>query len=162
MNIIISGNSDEAVLKDQETDGGLRNYWLYVLVLGLLFGSFEVIVHLTMRVNVWDNMLAQNRLPILEIITASVCEQCHSPLPTLSLRQSVNETDEIRYDYNDPQLGTCTETIQGGGHFRYWTQNGPGANSGAIFMASSYELPLTGMHNRFVILHYHSKSLRWP
>ncbi|KIK69902.1 hypothetical protein GYMLUDRAFT_67162 [Collybiopsis luxurians FD-317 M1] len=59
----------------------------------------------------------------------------------------LNETDEIRYDYGDPQLGTCTETIQGGGHFRYWVQNGPEANSGAIFMASSYEKPLTDGHD---------------
>jgi hypothetical protein len=28
--MIISANSDEDVLKDQEIDGGLRNYWLYV------------------------------------------------------------------------------------------------------------------------------------
>jgi len=59
----------------------------------------------------------------------------------------LNETDEIRYDYGDAQLGTCTETINGGGHFRYWTQNGKDANSGAIFMASSYEEPLVDEHD---------------
>ena len=31
LNVIITGNSDPDVLKDQETDGGLRNYFLYVL-----------------------------------------------------------------------------------------------------------------------------------
>ncbi|KAF8630493.1 hypothetical protein AX15_002888 [Amanita polypyramis BW_CC] len=59
----------------------------------------------------------------------------------------VNETDEIRWAYGDPQFGTCKETIQGGDHFRYWKQNGPNANSGAIFMASSYELPLSQDHD---------------
>ena len=28
LNVIITGNSDPDVLKDQETDGGLRNYFL--------------------------------------------------------------------------------------------------------------------------------------
>ena len=74
----------------------------------------------------------------------------------------VNETAEMRWDYGDPQFGTCKESIQGGDHFRYWTQNGPDRNrlfphhilfyagtvifallfSGAIFMASSCELPI--------------------
>ena len=40
----------------------------------------------------------------------------------------VNETSELRWDYGDPQLGTCQETIDGGNHFRYWIQNGPSAN----------------------------------
>lgn len=30
LNVIISANSDAEVLKDQEDDGGLRNYFLYV------------------------------------------------------------------------------------------------------------------------------------
>ncbi|KAJ4497050.1 hypothetical protein C8R41DRAFT_244792 [Lentinula lateritia] len=114
LNIIISGNSDEAVLKDQETDGGLRNYWLSFDYAGECLGQHA---GSEQAANLGDN------------------------------NGILNETDEIRYDYNDPQLGTCTETIQGGGHFRYWTQNGPGANSGAIFMASSYELPLTDGHD---------------
>ena len=37
---------------------------------------------------------------------------------------SDNETSELRWDYGDPQLGTCQETIKGGNHFRYWTQTG--------------------------------------
>lgn len=74
----------------------------------------------------------------------------------------MNETAEIRWNYGDAQLGACKETIEGGDHFRYWPQNGPQGNryglgiiclqeinfvcftSGAIFMAVSYELPLTG------------------
>ncbi|KAI0276793.1 hypothetical protein BGY98DRAFT_983817 [Russula aff. rugulosa BPL654] len=53
----------------------------------------------------------------------------------------LNETAVIRYDYGDPTLGTCKETVEGGNHFRYWTQSGSSANSGAVFMAVSYELP---------------------
>ena len=74
-----------------------------------------------------------------------------------------NETAVIRWDYGDPELGSCKETIQGGNHFRYWVQNGPNgnrcsptafenllvmaeyahpSNSGSIFMAASYELPI--------------------
>lgn len=30
----------------------------------------------------------------------------------------------MRWDYGDAALGTCTETIQGGSHFRYWVQDG--------------------------------------
>ncbi|KAF8228785.1 hypothetical protein L208DRAFT_1289762 [Tricholoma matsutake] len=56
-----------------------------------------------------------------------------------------NETAVIRWDYGDPAVGTCKETIEGGNHFRYWIQNGAAANSGAIFMAVSYEEPLAGM-----------------
>ncbi|KAL7280040.1 hypothetical protein ACG7TL_006454 [Trametes sanguinea] len=41
----------------------------------------------------------------------------------------VNETSELRWDYGDPSLGTCTETIKGGNHFRYWVQDGSKANS---------------------------------
>ncbi|KAG6854545.1 hypothetical protein C0991_005457 [Blastosporella zonata] len=59
----------------------------------------------------------------------------------------LNETAVIRWDYGDPQLGTCKETIQGGDHFRYWMQDGSEANSGAIFMAVSYEQPLAQQHD---------------
>lgn len=39
-----------------------------------------------------------------------------------------NETAVIRWDYGDPAVGTCKETIEGGNHFRYWIQNGAAAN----------------------------------
>jgi len=58
-----------------------------------------------------------------------------------------NETGVIRWDYGDPTLGTCKETIEGGNHFRYWVQDGPTANSGAIFIAVSYELPIALNHD---------------
>lgn len=60
---------------------------------------------------------------------------------------SKNETGVIRWDYGDPQLGTCKETIQGGNHLRYWMQDGSSANSGAIFMATSYEKPIAQQHD---------------
>ena len=75
----------------------------------------------------------------------------------------VNETAVMRLNYGDPTLGTCKETVEGGNHFRYWVQSGSSANryrfymspsaslyvahllvliqSGAVFMAVSYELP---------------------
>jgi len=59
----------------------------------------------------------------------------------------VNETAEFRWNYGDPELGACKETVEGGDHFRYWMQNGPQGNSGAIFMAVSYELPLVDEHD---------------
>ncbi|KAG6830567.1 hypothetical protein H0H92_016018 [Tricholoma furcatifolium] len=59
----------------------------------------------------------------------------------------LNETAVIRWNYGDPQLGTCKETIEGGDHFRYWTQDGSQADSGAIFMAVSYEEPLEDQHD---------------
>ncbi|TFK34742.1 hypothetical protein BDQ12DRAFT_336518 [Crucibulum laeve] len=58
-----------------------------------------------------------------------------------------NETSVIRWNYGDPQLGSCKETVEGGNHFRYWVQDGPQGNSGAIFMAVSYELPIALQHD---------------
>ncbi|KAJ7133520.1 hypothetical protein C8R44DRAFT_829330 [Mycena epipterygia] len=62
----------------------------------------------------------------------------------------VNETAVLRWDYGDPSLGTCEETVKGGNHFRYWTQNGKSANSSAVFMATSYEMPIAQGHNIIV------------
>ncbi|KAG2147032.1 hypothetical protein BD769DRAFT_1636090 [Suillus cothurnatus] len=61
-----------------------------------------------------------------------------------------NQTAVIRWDYGDANLGTCQETVEGGNHFRYWIQNGPSADSGAIFMATSYEMPIAEQHNIIV------------
>ncbi|KAF8825139.1 hypothetical protein HHX47_DHR7000608 [Lentinula edodes] len=87
INLIISANSDSAVLKDGNIDGGLQNYF------------------------------------------------------KLSLRSTVNQTGVMRWDYGNVQTGTCEETIDGGNHFRYWIQNGSAADSNAVFVAASYELP---------------------
>ncbi|TFY59117.1 hypothetical protein EVG20_g7905 [Dentipellis fragilis] len=73
---------------------------------------------------------------------------------------AVNQTIELRQDYGDADEGTCLESLIGGNHFRYAThhtirspvftatgdllprvfrQNGPSANSGALFLAVSQE-----------------------
>ncbi|KAI0685621.1 hypothetical protein BC835DRAFT_1455583 [Cytidiella melzeri] len=114
LNIIISGNSDADVLKDQDTDGGLRNY----------FWSFGY---------------------------ASECLGQHlGDDQSADLGDGLgyrNETAVIRWDYGDFEFGSCKETIEGGPHFRYWTQDGSSADSGAIFMAASYELPANLGHD---------------
>ena len=55
---------------------------------------------------------------------------------------SENETSELRWDYGDPSLGTCQETIKGGNHFRYWIQNGPSANRFRVTFTAS-QIPPT-------------------
>ncbi|KAH7913934.1 hypothetical protein BJ138DRAFT_1110963 [Hygrophoropsis aurantiaca] len=59
----------------------------------------------------------------------------------------LNQSAVIRWDYGDATLGTCEETIEGGDHIRYWIQDGKDADSGAIFMAVSYEMPIAEQHN---------------
>ncbi|KAJ7124882.1 hypothetical protein C8R44DRAFT_840156 [Mycena epipterygia] len=51
----------------------------------------------------------------------------------------VNQTVELRQDYGDPNLGTCLESLIGGNHLRVFRQNGPQADSGALFLAVSKE-----------------------
>lgn len=114
INVIISAHSDAAVLVDQETDGGLRNYFQSIgfstECLGTSLGSKQA-------ANLGDG------------------------------RGYVNETAVIRWDYGNPTVGTCTETVDGGNHFRYWVQDGPDADSGAFFLAASYEKPLNDEHD---------------
>jgi len=114
LNVIISGKSDARVLVDQQTHGGLINFFL----------SFGF---------------------------SNECLGQHSGAPQQANLGDgngyTNEISEIRWNYGDPQLGACKETVQGGTHFRYWFQDGPQGNSGAIFMAASDELPLTSGHD---------------
>lgn len=56
----------------------------------------------------------------------------------------VNEHVELRQSY--PIFGTGLETLIGGKHFRVYRQNGPSANSGALFLSSSKEADLTKHH----------------
>ncbi|TFK44600.1 hypothetical protein BDQ12DRAFT_717737 [Crucibulum laeve] len=58
----------------------------------------------------------------------------------------VNQTVELREDFGDPNLGTCLESLIGGNHFRIFRQNGPTANSGALFLAVSKEEDLSQQH----------------
>ena len=77
--------------------------------------------------------------------TDTVCNPFHfndHRLLRLRVPVTVNQTAVIRWTYGNVELGTCQETLEGGNHFRYWIQNGPNANSGAIFMAVSYEMPI--------------------
>ncbi|EIN11367.1 hypothetical protein PUNSTDRAFT_131529 [Punctularia strigosozonata HHB-11173 SS5] len=52
---------------------------------------------------------------------------------------TLNQTAEFRASFNLPIIGTCLEGLTGGGHFRYWRQDGPLANTGALFLAVSQE-----------------------
>jgi len=58
----------------------------------------------------------------------------------------VNQTIELREDYGDPDAGTCLESLIGGNHFRVYRQNGPKANSGALFLAVSQEENISQSH----------------
>ncbi|KAJ6487624.1 hypothetical protein C8R45DRAFT_253168 [Mycena sanguinolenta] len=50
-----------------------------------------------------------------------------------------DELRVLRESYGSASIGTCWETIAGGNHFRMYRQNGPLANSGALFLAVSQE-----------------------
>ncbi|KAJ3855027.1 hypothetical protein EV368DRAFT_72530 [Lentinula lateritia] len=114
INLIISANSDSAVLKDGNIDGGLQNYFNSLGFAGECLGN-----HLgdDQQANLGDG----NGL--------------------------INQTGVMRWDYGNVQTGTCEETIDGGNHFRYWIQNGSAADSSAIFVAASYELPASSNHD---------------
>ncbi|KAI9449626.1 hypothetical protein BJY52DRAFT_227983 [Lactarius psammicola] len=51
----------------------------------------------------------------------------------------VNQTVELRQDYGNPDIGSCLESLSGGNHLRLFRQNGPTANTGALFLAVSQE-----------------------
>jgi len=58
----------------------------------------------------------------------------------------VNQTIELRQDYGNSVAGTCLESLIGGNHFRVFQQNGPSANSGALFLAVSQEENISESH----------------
>ncbi|KAH8091814.1 hypothetical protein BXZ70DRAFT_470229 [Cristinia sonorae] len=60
---------------------------------------------------------------------------------------AVNQTMELRQDFGFAGVGTCLESLVGGNHFRVYRQNGPKANSGALFLAVSKEQDVTEHHN---------------
>ncbi|KAL5524115.1 hypothetical protein ACEPAG_8288 [Sanghuangporus baumii] len=51
----------------------------------------------------------------------------------------VNQTTELRQDFGNSELGTCLESLTGGNHLRLFRQNGPTANTEALFLAVSQE-----------------------
>ncbi|GAA5883533.1 hypothetical protein JCM16303_005471 [Sporobolomyces ruberrimus] len=59
---------------------------------------------------------------------------------------AVNQTTILRYNYDDPVFGTCSQSLQGGNHLRVFKQNGTQANSGAWFLAVSKEHNLAKNH----------------
>ncbi|KZT39076.1 hypothetical protein SISSUDRAFT_1046137 [Sistotremastrum suecicum HHB10207 ss-3] len=59
----------------------------------------------------------------------------------------VNQTTELREDYGNEALGTCLESLVGGNHLRMYRQNGPSADTGALFLAVSREQPITQSHD---------------
>ncbi|CAL1707002.1 unnamed protein product [Somion occarium] len=59
---------------------------------------------------------------------------------------AVNQTIELRQDFGNADIGTCLESLIGGNHFRVFRQNGPNANSGALFLAVSKEENVTEGH----------------
>ncbi|KAJ7287711.1 hypothetical protein C8J57DRAFT_593861 [Mycena rebaudengoi] len=58
----------------------------------------------------------------------------------------VNQTVELRQDFGDANVGTCLESLIGGNHLRLYRQNGPTANSGALFLAVSQEADASQGH----------------
>jgi len=59
----------------------------------------------------------------------------------------VNQTYELRQDYDSPSIGTCLESLIGGNHFRVYRQNGTQADSSALFLAVSKEEDLSDGHD---------------
>lgn len=59
----------------------------------------------------------------------------------------VNQTLEMRFNYYQGDGGSCLESLHGGNHLRFWTQNGSQADTGAIFLAVSYEYNATLQHD---------------
>ena len=59
LNAILSGHSDSAVLVDQQTDGGLRNYWEHVASRFVFFNNITNSFpgQLAFRENAWDRLV---------------------------------------------------------------------------------------------------------
>ena len=122
------------MLVDSEENGGLQNYFNALGFAGECLGQHSGSDEMA---NLGDGN--------------GYCEYTHTQHvhvdKLMEVTETVNETAVIRWDYGDPTLGTCQETIKGGNHFRYWRQNGKEADSNAVFLAVSYELPLAQQHD---------------
>jgi hypothetical protein len=62
----------------------------------------------------------------------------------------VPQSAVLREAYGVPSLGTCWESLIGGNHFRVFRQDGPQANSGALFLAVSREMDAPIHHHMIV------------
>ncbi|KAJ7832024.1 hypothetical protein B0H14DRAFT_2515148 [Mycena olivaceomarginata] len=58
----------------------------------------------------------------------------------------VDEMMVLRESYGSASLGPCWESVVGGNHLRVYRQDGPAANSGALFLAVSQEESLLSHH----------------
>ncbi|KAF8070459.1 hypothetical protein FPV67DRAFT_1668312 [Lyophyllum atratum] len=58
----------------------------------------------------------------------------------------IDEREVLRQHFYIPILGTCLESLMGGNHLRTYRQDGPDANSGALFLAVSQERDLSYHH----------------
>jgi hypothetical protein len=133
--MIISGNSDAAVLVDQEINGGLRNFFLSGLLprdnpTSLMPRTHPSLDPSNSHRNAWDNTWVSTRGPTWAMdmvdVRHSLFFRYRRPIDAPT--RAENEVAVIRYDFNDPSFGTCKESVQGGNHFRYWVQNGASAN----------------------------------
>ncbi|PWN31459.1 uncharacterized protein FA14DRAFT_111935, partial [Meira miltonrushii] len=59
----------------------------------------------------------------------------------------INQTNVLRFNYYGGDSGTCLESVKGGNHLRYWIQNGSSADTKAVFIAASVEMPAQEGHN---------------
>jgi len=59
----------------------------------------------------------------------------------------VNQTMELRQNMGFTKFGTCIESVLGGNHLRMFRQNGPTANTGALFLAVSQEKDIFHHHD---------------
>ncbi|UZJ57042.1 hypothetical protein CBS101457_006362 [Exobasidium rhododendri] len=58
-----------------------------------------------------------------------------------------NQSDVMRFNYYQGDGGTCLESLYGGNHLRWFQQNGSSADTGAIFMAVSFEYNASLAHD---------------
>ncbi|KAF8647148.1 hypothetical protein AX16_006979 [Volvariella volvacea WC 439] len=61
-------------------------------------------------------------------------------------RGDVGERVMLREHFNVPIFGTCWESLAGGNHLRAYPQNGPRANSRALFLAVSQQKSIFEQH----------------
>ncbi|ORX36806.1 hypothetical protein BD324DRAFT_469705 [Kockovaella imperatae] len=110
LNLILSADSDAAVLVHSASNGGFLNYMLSTNLgeecLGQHLGAYQL-------ANLGDG------------------------------KGDVPQVQELRWNFGNPYVGTCQETLDGGLHLRYWIQN----NTGAYFLASSIEKPASEYHD---------------
>lgn len=149
LNVVLSAYSDSAVLQSTVNNGGLINYYQSACLDGPCRCPALNYSPLSRSFGFSTECLGQHSgdAQAANLGDGNGDGVFHSAWVPILFHldvfwSTVNQTAEIRWDYGNVQLGTCEETIEGGNHIRYWIQNGPDANSGAIFMAVSYEMPI--------------------